>query len=335
MNTDTYDPYKNIEFNELAIAPAQFCTVVRTHEALVRLDEQVSRSPIGRAWSERVLFREACASQLAQGNLVDVEELVLLDGGVRRQAGYPELMDTHQMLRAWRRALDDDAFDLLRADRPGISNDVHPDPFPVLRRPFKLRGVLLEAAPEQPPEIDAGLRDRWRRVWRASQQLTPVLAAAVVWDCWMNVIPEAGSGWRATLLAALVLRAMGTTSNFLLPIDCGWRVSNYRVKPSHTREERLMGFITWLELAASEGRKELSALNLANLQLRRHLRGRRAHSRLPALARLLMSTPLVSVPLAARHLGCSSQAVEKMLPLLGSLPREMTERDRFRAWTVP
>ena len=198
-----------------------------------------------------------------------------------------------------------------------------------------LRGVLLEAPPAQPPEIDAGRRDTWRRVWRASQLLTPVLAAAVVWDCWMNLIPEAASGWRATLLAALALRAMGTTSNFLLPIDCGWHVSKYRVKPGHSREERLLGFITWLEAAASEGRKELSALNLADMQLRRHLRGRRAHSRLPALARLFLSLPLVSVPLAARHLRCSSQAVEKMIPLLGSLPREVTERERFRAWTVP
>jgi len=41
------------------------------------------------------------------------------------------------------------------------------------------------------------------------------------------------------------------------------------------------------------------------------------------------------VPLAARHLGCSAQAIEKMLPLLGSLPREVTDRARFRAWTVP
>ncbi|MBY0456905.1 MAG: DUF1612 domain-containing protein, partial [Gemmataceae bacterium] len=84
-------------------------------------------------------------------------------------------------------------------------------PFPVLRRPVKLRGVLKETPAALAPEIDIELREKWRRVLRASQQLTPVLAAAIVWDCWMHLVPEAASGWRATLLAALVLRAMGTT----------------------------------------------------------------------------------------------------------------------------
>ena len=334
MNSNICNDYENVDINDLALGPSLLAPVVRAHEAVVRLDEQVGRSPIGRAWSERILFRQACEAQYAQGCLVHVDELVLLSGGVRRQPGFPELVDTLNMLRTWRRALDDDAYDLLRADRPGISNDVRPDPFPVLRRPVNLRGVLKEVLPLV-PEIDIALREKWRRVWRAAQQLTPVLAAAVVWDCWMHLVPEAASGWRATLLAALVLRSMGTTSSLLLPIDCGWRVSQYRVKPNHTREQRLTGFITWVEAAASEGRKELSALNLANVQLRHHLRGRRRHSRLPALARLFLSLPLVSVPLAARHLGCSPQAVEKMLPLLGSLPRQVTEGERFRAWTVP
>jgi len=335
MISGTCTDYENFDINDLALGSALFVPVVRAHEAVVRLDEQVGRSPIGRAWSERILFRQACEAQYAQGKLVHVEELVLFSGGVRRQPGYPELVDTLNMLRTWRRALDDDAYDLLRADRPGLSNDERPDPFPVLRRPVKLRGVLKETPAALAPEIDIDLREKWRRVLRASQQLTPVLAAAVVWDCWLQLVPEAASGWRASLLASLVLRAMGTTSSMVLPIDCGWRVSQYRVKPNHTQEERLAGFITRVEAAASEGRKELSALNLANVQLRHHLRGRRRHSRLPALARLFLSLPLVSVPLAARHIGCSPQAIEKMLPLLGSTPREVTERERFRAWTVP
>ncbi len=335
MNSRDYSESETDYFKEQALSPALLASVVRTHEAIVRLDEQVGRSSIGRAWSERILFRQACDAQYAQGNLVQVEELVLLSGGVRRQPGYPELVDTLNMLRTWRSALDDDAFDLLRSERPGISNSGSQGSFSILSRPVKLRGVLSAAPIGMAPHIDISAREQWRQVLRASQNLTPVLAAAVVWDCWMSLVPESSSGWRASLLAALVLRSMGTTSSMLLPIDCGWRVSQYRVRPEHTREQRMAGFISWLEAAAREGRKEYNSLIVANTQLRHHLRGKRRHSRLPALARLFLSLPLVSVPLAARHIGCSAQAIEKMLPLLGSTPREVTERKRFRAWTVP
>jgi hypothetical protein len=333
MNTVTYDSNDQDVLNELGFDALP--TLIRAHEAIVRLDERVSRSPVGRAWSERVFFRQACDAQYAQGHLVTVEELVLLGGGARDQPGYPDLMDTLDMLRLWRQALDQDASDLLRAMRPGISNSNLPDPYPTLRRAVRLRGVLKEPPLDPTSVIDPARLEKWRRVLRSSERLPPVLAAAVVWDCWIRLVPEAASAWRGTLLAALLLKSRGTTTNLLLPIDCGWRVSPYRVKASDPRGARLLGFVSWLEAAASEGRKELTKLTLADIQLRRHLRGRRSHSRLPALARLFLSVPLVTIPLAARHIGCSTQAVEKMLPMLGSLPREVTERSRFRAWTVP
>lgn len=335
MNSAACEPYCDLDFNDLVLPPAEWFEVVRAHEAVVRLDEQVGRSSIGRAWAERILFAEACACQLGQGNLVDVAELVLLDGGVRRQPGYPELVDTHHMFRAWRGALDVGAVDLLRAHRPGLADDARFEPFPVFRRPVQLTGAMKENDPSEFHAIDSDRRDTWRRVWRGSQKLTPVLAAALVWDCWMTANPEPGAQWRATLLAALVLRAMGTTSIMLLPIDLGWRAARYRVGAGHSRHQRLMGFVSWLEAAAGECRKDLASLNGVYAQLRSRLRGCRRQSRLPALARLFVSLPLVTVPLAARHLGCSPQAINKMLPLLGSVPREVTERDRFRAWTVP
>ena len=335
MNTVACGEYESFDINDLAMERVSLGSVVRAHEAIVRLDEQVGRSSIGRAWSERILFRQACDAQYAQGSLVHVDELVLLAGGLRRQPGYPELIDTFNMLQVWRRALDDDASELLRADRAGLNNVPASDPFPVLRKPVRLRGVLKAPATELAPVVDIRAREQWRRVMRTGQQLTPVLAAAVAWDCWMRLAPEPGSGWRATLLAALVLRSLGTAPSLLLPIDCGWRVSQYRVRPEHTREQRLAGFISWLEAAAREGRKEFSSLIVANTQLRYHLRSKRNNSRLPALARLFLSLPLVSVRLAARHIGCTPQAVEKMIPLLGSTPREVTARKRYRAWTVP
>jgi hypothetical protein len=38
--------------------------------------------------------------------------------------------------------------------------------------------------------------------------------------------------------------------------------------------------------------------------------------------------------MAAKALACSPQAVRQMLGMLGSLPREMTGRKRYRVWSV-
>jgi predicted transcriptional regulator len=62
------------------------------------------------------------------------------------------------------------------------------------------------------------------------------------------------------------------------------------------------------------------------------LKNRRSTSRLPALVDLLLSKPLMSVPLAAKELKVSPQAVEGMMGQLGSTARELTGRGRYRAW---
>lgn len=283
----------------------------------------------------RLFFREACACQLAQGALVHEDELVWCDAGVRRAPGYPELMDTLAMLRLWRAAMDDDALALLRADRAGVSALTARVPYPVLRRAFRMRGCVADPGGAADMGVDPGKRLQWQRRWRETTALPAVLAAATVWDAWRDLAPEPGAGWRGTLLASLVLRERGMTPNMLLPIDMGWKASTYRVRPEHSRRERLLGFVNWIELTASQGQKDLATLALANMQLRSRLRGRQANSRLPALARLFMAAPLVSVPMAARHLGCSPQAIEKMIPLLGSAVRQVTDSERFRVWTAP
>ena len=50
-------------------------------DAISRLDERARLSPLREGWMTRLLLREACASRLAAGELVHLEDLVLLDGG--------------------------------------------------------------------------------------------------------------------------------------------------------------------------------------------------------------------------------------------------------------
>ena len=86
--------------------------------------------------------------------------------------------------------------------------------------------------------------------------------------------------------------------------------------------------------SAERGQKDLDRLTLAREVLGLQLNGRRSTSRLPALVDLLLSKPLISVPLAAKALKVSPQAVEGMIGQLGSSARELTGRGRYRAWGI-
>ncbi len=161
-----------------------------------------------------------------------------------------------------------------------------------------------------------------------------MLAAAIAWDAWLVLEPDQRGAWRASLIAALVLKARAKTRHLLLPIDHGRRFASYRRHPNHGFAQRIAGFLAWAQTGADKGLKELGTLMIAADMLRARAAHRRRNSRLPALAELLLSRPLVSVPMAAKALKCSNQAIEKMLPLLGSVPRELTGRSRYRAWGI-
>jgi hypothetical protein len=63
------------------------------------------------------------------------------------------------------------------------------------------------------------------------------------------------------------------------------------------------------------------------------LKGRRLTSRLPDLISLILSSPPISIPLAAKQLKICPKAVEGMLKELSS-DREFTGRGRYRAWGI-
>jgi hypothetical protein len=59
----------------------------------------------------------------------------------------------------------------------------------------------------------------------------------------------------------------------------------------------------------------------------------RSNSKLPKLAQLFLSRPLVTVPLSAKLLKVTPKAADLMLAQLdGARPRELTGRSRYRVW---
>lgn len=156
----------------------------------------------------------------------------------------------------------------------------------------------------------------------------------MAWDAWLTLLPDQSGAWRAPLLAALVVKTRAKTRSWLLPIATGGRFSHYERTPDHDFLTRIAGFLDWAMIGATRTRDELNRLSAVEGLLRRKIEACRRHSRLPQLVDLLLSRPLVSVPLAAKALRCSPQAIEALLPQLGATVREMSGRKRYRVWSI-
>ena len=291
--------------------------VVKAEDAVARLDERLRRSPLTQGLNARLAYHEACASRLAEGELVHLEDLVLFDASAFDGPVSPSLSSAFHSLQIWRRAQQEPPLSLLQAARPG---EAPPEDQP----------HILQHAPDS----DHGALTAWRGALHQSRSLPPVLAAAAAWDAWLVLEPEPSGAWRAPLLAALVLKARQKTQNLLLPIDSGRRFAKYRRHPAHGLHDRLAGFLEWIEMAATRAAKELDSLTLAQRLLEPALAQRRSHSRLPGLVNLLLSHPLISAPVAARSLRVSQQAGLRMLAKLDPVPRELSGRTRYRVWAI-
>jgi hypothetical protein len=89
-----------------------------------------------------------------------------------------------------------------------------------------------------------------------------------------------------------------------------------------------------VDAAARESLAQHDRLMLSKALLARKGRGRRQTSALPRLAALLLDSPLVSVPMIAETLKISPQAAQILVRDLGPNLREITGRQRYRAWTI-
>ncbi|TYC78816.1 DUF1612 domain-containing protein, partial [Stappia sp. BW2] len=118
-------------------------------------------------------------------------------------------------------------------------------------------------------------------------------------------------------------------------LSAGLRKSPFRWRRKDPFQTRISGFLTGFEKAAQETMDHLDRLSIAQEQLARHCQACRSHSRLPEFAQMFLSRPLVTIPMARQTLGVTAAAVDRMIRQLGpALPRELTGRDRYRAWGI-
>jgi len=185
-----------------------------------------------------------------------------------------------------------------------------------------------------PDQDDTEAEDLWLDVVKPTAPWPGVAAASVAWQAWLDLGLYPRLPWLSLILAGAVLRARGLTAH-LLPLAAGFKQAKFRPQGREGPQEKLEGFCMVVEEALAVAHKDLERLSLARDLMSRVTAKTRANSRLPQLAELFLSRPLVTVPLAAKLLHVTPKAVDLMLDQLGGArPRELTGRTRYRAWGI-
>lgn len=291
--------------------------------AVVRHDERVGRlGRVGEGYRARSDFQESCALRAIAGELVPLDDLVLVDAGSPIRLPTIELTRARIVLQARRSAG-------ARAPAWAWSDEALFED----RLINVTRDELLKALGDVEWDEDERA-DRWREILAGVPPAPVMLKAAVAWDAWLQVEPLHGGAWRAALMAAAVLREGGLTLHHQFALGIGARKSRYRYDHRSPLEQRLAGFLDWVRLGAIAGQEELKRLSLAHQVLGQVARSKHVDSRLPALIDLVLSRPLISAEIAQRELKLTSTGFRRLLKLLGSSVKELTGRRRYQVWGI-
>jgi Protein of unknown function (DUF1612)/HTH DNA binding domain len=159
---------------------------------------------------------------------------------------------------------------------------------------------------------EAQAEDLWLDVVQRTSHWPAVAAAATAWQARLDLNLYTRPPWLGLIMAATILRARGLTRH-LLPLASGFKQSKFRPQGREGARERLKGFCQVLEEALGHATKDLARLILARELMSRVTATTRSNSRLPQLADLFLSRPLVTVPLAAKLLQVTPKAVDLKL----------------------
>jgi hypothetical protein len=182
-------------------------------------------------------------------------------------------------------------------------------------------------------EWDEGERlQAWRNVIRDADALPPSLGAAVLFDAWERIEPLRRQHWMGSLLVSAYLRSRGKVTSHLFSLNVGLKSIRHERRRSRDGTLRLLAFLDAMTQAADAGLKELDRLSLARSQMERRIKDRRSNSKLPGVIELILSRPILSVNMVARHVNVTARGALNLVGELGV--REMTGRGRYRGWGV-
>ncbi len=309
--------------SSLAKLSSQFAVQLETAStAVVRLDEQVARlGRVGEGYRSRSDFQEACALRAIAGELVPIDDLVLIDAGSPIRLSTLELTRARVTLQARRSA----------GARPPAwawSNEALFDD-----RINVPRDELLRALGDVEWDEDERA-DRWRKLLAGLPAIPSMLQAAIPWDAWQQIEPLHAGAWRSAIMANAVMREGGLTPHHQFALGVGARKSRYRYDDRAPLEQRIAGFLDWVTQGAVAGQAELMRLSLAQQVLGRVAQSKHVDSRLPALIDLVLSRPLISAEIAQRELKLTSTGFRRLREQLGTSVKELSGRSRYQVWGI-
>jgi hypothetical protein len=174
--------------------------------------------------------------------------------------------------------------------------------------------------------------ENWRAVIHQADLLPSALGTAVLFDAWERIEPLRRQHWLGSLLVSAYLRSRGKVASHLFCLNTGLKSVRHERRRASDRTTRLIAFLEAMALSAEAGLKELDRLSLAKIQMERRLKDRRSNSSLPGVIEIVLSRPIVSANMVARHVGVTSRGALNLVAELGV--REMTGRGRYRGWGV-
>ncbi|ANK94417.1 MULTISPECIES: RHE_PE00001 family protein [Rhizobium] len=172
----------------------------------------------------------------------------------------------------------------------------------------------------------------WRGLLPLADRLPPILGAVILFEAWDRIEPLRRQHWLGGLLVGSYLRARGKVASHLFSFYGGLKLVRHERRRARDRATRLQAFLEAMQLAAAAGLKEIDRLSLARTQMELRFRGRRSNSSLPELADFVLSRPMVSAAMIARHLRITPRGALNLVNEIGI--REITGRGRYRAWGI-
>ena len=305
----------------------------RAENSLARLDQTLAMSALAPAWSARADLAEAAASAWLDGAAVPLEDLVLHDADTSPHLPTPALFKARSILLA-RRALERRApADVLSV--VGILELYG-------RRQDQEDGERLSRENGQEGEDgrEGHVEQRlaaWLRLVADLGALPALPAAALAFHAWTAEPPvRRGGGVLGRLLIPVMLRARGKTRHHALIFATGLQKAWPHPRRAAPLASGITAILEAIAAAAAHGLEVHHRLMLAKAALARPLAGRRSSSHLAALAELLLRYPLISAPMAARHLGLSLRGATLLIEELvrAGCVCERTGRTRYRAFSV-
>ncbi|WP_457579690.1 RHE_PE00001 family protein [Ensifer canadensis] len=303
--------------HELTIAHA----VVRARRRIWLSDPGWALSPAGLAVlrGEQVGFETPSSEMDRPPETVD-EDDVVADGDDDANPLSLEFAEIDAAIARSQRLLDEQTGEL---DDSGFGGAERP----TSSEPKGQLGLLFD------DEWDEGARlDAWRSLIPAADRLPACLGAAILFDAWEQIEPLRRQHWLGGLLVGAYLRTRGKVTSHLISFHTGLKTIRHERRRARDQEVRLRAFLEALVLTGELGLKELDRLFLAKTQMEMRVRDRRSNSSLPSLIELLLSRPIVSAGLVARHVGVTQRGALNLVRELGA--KEMTGRGRYRGWGI-